>query len=146
MGIYTYIDAEAVGSRLNAASQDGVPEGHFRTQTGAVINLRSAEEVMAESERLFGWSRRWLKLANDRTRMCKMGALQSQQDYIIGRSVRAERAREIMLRTLWAIQKRDAQKAAAEIGAASAEEEVLAWRSRFPQYAYRPQDGCVAPR
>lgn len=38
---------------------------------------------------------------------------------------------------------RDARHAAAELVNA-ADEEIAAWRERFPQYKFRPQDGCVA--
>lgn len=50
---------------------------------------RTQEEFMAEFDRLSQWRSRWLRLANDRDRMRRMGNLQSQTDYIIARSQRA---------------------------------------------------------
>lgn len=58
--------------------------------------------VMAESERLAGWSSRWLKLACDRQRMQRRGNLQSQQDYMLGRSSLAHAKRGRLLRQWWA--------------------------------------------
>lgn len=102
-GIYNWVNAESVGRRLDAPSQSGVPNEHYRTQTGNVIYLRDTDAVKAESERLDGWRECWLKLACNRDRMRRMGGLQSQQDYIMGRSMRAARARKLLLEALWKV-------------------------------------------
>lgn len=142
-GIYTWLNAESVGRHLNVPSQIGVPSEYYRTQAGDVISLRDVEAVRAESERLDGWRERWLKLASNHGRMRKMGALQSQQDYIMGRSIRAARTRELLLKAYWKVLDEKPVQPVKE-SPPSLEEEIAAWRTRFPEYKFRPQDGCVA--
>ena len=54
--------------------------------------------VKAEYERLCGWRKRWTDLADDRERASKRGRLQSQQEYIEKRAVRANRAIAVLMR------------------------------------------------
>ncbi len=67
------------------------------------MNLQAAR---AEYERLCGWRERWLKLANNRERMRKMGGLQRQMDYICERSQRANIRIGILLREYWAAEEK----------------------------------------
>lgn len=63
--------------------------------------------VIQESERLAGWSSRWFRLANDSERMRRMGNLQEQQDYILGRARLADAKRGRLLRAWWAYMEAD---------------------------------------
>lgn len=137
-----WMNAESAGSRLNPPSQEGLPPDQYRTLLGTIINLFHIEEVQAELDRLRAWSDRWLRLAKDYDRMRKMGGLQSQQDYILGRSIRASKARQLLISALRSgttiIQSKTMDEILAEHKA-----ELKAWRTRFPQYKYRKQDDCV---
>lgn len=59
------------------------------------------QAARAEYERLCDWRERWLKLANNRERMRRMGGLQRQMDYVCERSQRANIKIGILLREYW---------------------------------------------
>lgn len=67
------------------------------------MNLQAAR---AEYERLCGWRERWLKLANNRDRMRRMGGLQKQMDYVCERSQRANIKIGVLLRKYWAAEEK----------------------------------------
>lgn len=56
------------------------------------------QAARSEYERLCGWRERWLKLANDKERMRRMGGLQRQMEYVCERSQRANIKIGILLR------------------------------------------------
>lgn len=91
--------AGAAPNQQGNGSTVDVGEIPFKTVSGMVIDLRDVAAVKAEYYRLDGWRARWLKLANDRTRM--RGILQSKMDYIVERSLRAERRKAQLLHVYW---------------------------------------------
>jgi hypothetical protein len=144
-GIYTAANAERIGSTLMPQSQLEVPSAHYRTQTGVVISLMDLDAVRMEAGRLQAWGLRWLALSNDRARMRRMGALQSQTDYIIGRSIRANRARRQLLDAYWNAQDNQLALSVRE-PSVSLEDEVAAWRTRFPDHEFSSTIGGIVAK
>lgn len=74
----------------------------YRVENPVIGEQMNLQETMAEYERLRGWRERWLKLANNKERMRRMGGLQQQMDYVCERSQRANIKIGVLLRKYWA--------------------------------------------
>ena len=70
--------------------------------------MNQLSEFEAEYDRLDGWNRRWLKLANDTKRMAARWPLQVQMERVQMRAQKAGNAKARLLEKLWEMQRRSA--------------------------------------
>lgn len=138
---YSHLNATSVGCRLNPPSQADVHEGHYRTQRGVVISLQDVDAVRLEVNRLDDWRKRWLNLASDHDRIRKMGNLQTQIDYIIGRSLRAARTHGLLLKAFWKYADEQIVRKGQE--KYDPEAEAAAWQAKFPAFIYDAKLKCI---
>ncbi len=101
-----------------------------------------------EYERLCRWRDAWTRLACDRRRMRRLGGLQRTQDRVECRAVMCNQRIAGLLAEFDDFRRRSNEE---KLSARSAVPdllvaEVAAWRARFPNMVYRPQDNCVALR